>query len=416
MFWDKMKDEKRAATMDWNTFVNLDWNSNYIGTGSTDMEMKESTYFKCINRISSDVAKVPLLLKQSTENGEVLATKHYLYNLIQNPNPFMSSIDFLKAIEAVRQHRGVSGAIINRDTRGNVNALFPVEITRFVIDNVGLAKSTMQNPILVYYRCGQDGKEYTALYKDVLVFKSFTMDGIISTAVKDNLKDTISTNQSAQSYQADLFKSGLTDKVVIQTTTDIKDKNELAKINNKFNMLWDNDTNKRLFPVPAGFNLQPLSLKLSDAQFAELRKMGQVDICTSMGLMPWQVGIMDGYNNNSLEQSNLSYLNNTLLILFESIEAELNYKLLTAQDRANGFYFSFDEQTLLRMDSKTQSEVYTSYIQNSVMTPNEVRLKLGMVKAIDGDDLLASSGTLKIKDLYQTAKDNANAKGGGQVG
>jgi HK97 family phage portal protein len=134
--------------------------------------------------------------------------------------------------------------------------------------------------------------------------------------------------------------------------------------------------------------------------------MGAVDICTSFGVPPHMIGIMDGVNNNSLEQSNLGYLVNTLLILFESIESECNYKLLTPQERAMGYHFEFDESVLLRTDAKTQAEILNSYIQNSVYTPNEARVKLGLLKAIDGDDLLASSGTLKIKDLYKTAVKN----------
>lgn len=402
MFWSRKKQEKRM-TLD--EFSKLNWNSNYSGSTMTDNEMKESTYYKCINRISSDVAKVPLQLKQTTDIGEIQAKRHYLYKLIQRPNPFMSCIDFLKAMEAVRQHSGESGALIERNFRGDVTALYPVEITRFVIDNVGLAKSSMNNPVLVYYRCGINGKEYTGLYQDILHFKGFTMDGLLSTSIKNNLSDTILTNQEAQNYQKDLFSNGLTNKAVVQLVSDIKDEKELGKIQNKFNRLYSNKG--RIFTVPAGYQITPLNLNLADSQFAELKKMGQVDICTSFGLQPWQIGIWDNVNNNSLEQSNLSYLNNVLLLLFESIEMECDYKLLSEKDRQQGYYFNFDESVLLRTDAKTQAEVFTSYIQNSVLTPNEVRLKLGEQKAVDGDDLLASSGTLKIKDLYKTASDNA---------
>lgn len=399
------KSEKRMSLEE---FQKIDWNANYTGASSTDVEFKESTYFKCVKRISDDVAKVPLYLKQTTKEGEVLADNHYLFDLIERPNPYMSQIDFLKAIEAVRQHRGHSGALITRDYKGKVTGLYPVEITRIVIDNLGIAKSKKKNPILVYYRCGQNGQEYSCLYNDILHFKGMSFDGVISTAIKDNLKDTIDTNTYAQSYQKDLFASGLTNKAVVQFMSDIKDEKKLKEAQAMFDRLYT--SSKRILTVPAGYQVSPLQLNLSDSQFAELKKMGQIDICTSFGLQPYQIGIMDGYNNNSLEQSNLGYLSNVLLLLFTSIEAEFKYKLLNEGDRKQKYYFEFDENELLRMDSKTQAEVYTKYVQNSILTPNEVRMKLGEKKAEDGDDLLAASGMLKIKDLYKTAKDNA---GGG---
>lgn len=412
MFWNIRPKEKR---MTWDEFQNINWNTNYGDSTMTDAEMKESTYFKCINRISSDVAKVPLELKQSTKDGEIQANKHYLYNLIQRPNPFMSAIDFFRAIEAVRQHKGESGSLIQRDYKGNVVALYPINITRFVIDNIGLAKTTMKNPILVYYTCGANAREYNCLYQDILHFKGFTLDGMLSTSVKNNLADTITTNQSAQTYQKDLFSNGLTNKAVVQLMSDIQDEKDLKKVQDKFNRLYSNTG--RIFTVPAGYQITPLNLNLADSQFAELKKMGQIDICTSFGLQPWQIGIWDGVNNNSLEQSNLSYLNNVLLLLFVSIEAECNWKLLSENDRKKGYYFKFNEKVLLRTDAKTQADVLTQYIQSSVYTPNDARTELGKTRLPDGDDLLASSGTLKIKDLYNTAKNNVTdttTKGGGQ--
>ncbi|KOF56807.1 hypothetical protein AGR56_09080 [Clostridium sp. DMHC 10] len=416
MFWDKIKNkEKRSTqtTMPWNDFVNLDWNSSYSNAPLTDIELKESTYYKCINRISSDVSKVPLQLKQTTDKGEIVVKNNPLAKLIDRPNPYMSQIDFLKCMEAVRQHKGESGALIQRDAYGNPIALYPIEITRFIIDNAGIAKSKMENPVLVYYRCGIDGMEYNCLYSEILHFKGLSFDGLRSTSVKANLSDTITTNQTAQAYQKDLFSNGLTNKAVVQLTSDIKEEGELKKIQAKFARIYSND--KRIFTVPAGFNISPLNLNLADSQFAELKKMSQVDICTSFGLQPWQIGIWDGVNNNSMEQSNLSYLNDVLLILFEGNEAEFNYKLLKPQDYQNGYYFSSDEQTLLRMDNKTQAEVITNYVKNGVYSLEFARRKLGVPLDFENETVTLPSGQVLLSDLKagKASWQNNNNKNGG---
>lgn len=397
--------EKRNMTYD--DLNKFSWSTG-TGIAVTDGEFKESTYFKCIKRLAEDVAKVPVILKQRTVDGDVRAEENYLYDLIKfRPNPYMSSVDFFKAIEATRQHKGEAFALITRKAN-KITGLYPINVTKLLIDNIGLAKTKKNNAILVYYTCSSDLKEYTCAYDDILHFKGMTLDGISSISVKDNLKQTINTNAYAQSYQADLFASGLTNKAVVQFMSDIKDEKKLKEAQAMFDRMYT--SSKRILTVPAGYQVSPLQLNLSDSQFAELKKMGQVDICTSFGVPPHLIGIMDGYNNNSLEQSNLSYLVNTLLILFEGNELELSYKLLTETDRKKGFFFEANQNVLLRVSAKEQAEILNSYIQNSVYAPNEVRRILGEVKKEDGDDLLASSGTLKIKDLYNTAKDNA---GGG---
>jgi len=391
MFWDKK--ETRMTYADMNNYT---WTP--ASSTLTDAEMKESTYFKCIKILAESVGKVPMVLKQETKVGEVKATGHYLFDMLKNrPNPFMSSIDFFKALEAGRQHYGESAALIARDGSGKVTGLYPIIVTKFVIDNVGIAKSKKKNAILVYYRCGADLTEYNCLYSDVLHLKSLTLNGITSVSVKDNLIDTITTNQSSQAYQKDLFSNGLTNKAVVQMMTDIKDEKELGKIQDKFSRLYS--STGRIFTVPAGFTVTPLNLSLADSQFAELKRLGAIDIATAFGVPPYLLGFLEGYNNNSLEQSSLSFLVNTLLILFETIESECNYKLLTEVERRAGFFFKFNTGVLLRTSAKEQAEIINSYVQSSVYTPNDGRSLLGLPRDPNGDDLIASSGTYKLKDL-----------------
>ena len=408
MFWKKNNIEKRMTAQEMNSFS---WNTDLGVQSLMDVELKEKTYRNCIKILSESVAKMPCLLMQDTDNGKLEAKQHYIYDMIKNrPNTFMSGIDFFKAMEANRQHRGHSACFIARDFKGKITGLYPIRIVKFVIDNVGLIKTKLQNPVLVYYTAGSDGKEYTCLYSDIVHLKGFTFDGITSTSVRQDLQSVLETNKLTQDYQQEVFASGGTNKIALQMkVSDIKDDKEIAKIQNSFNSLFS--SKGRVWTIPCGYEVQPVSVSLADNQFMELKKLNAKDIASSFGVPSYLLGDFEGYNNSSIEQASLSFLVNTLQILIQSIETEMNYKLLTPKERQQGYYFNFDESVLLRTDAQTQATIFNSYIQNSVYTPNEVRTKLGLQKAIDGDDLLASSGTLKIKDLYLTAKNNASGGG-----
>lgn len=392
MFLNKI--EKRNDEIDINDWKNIYSFEN--GYDISDGDLKESTYFKCIKILSESVAKMPINLKTSSEEGEDKATKHYLYDLLKNrPNEYMSAIDFWKAMEATRQHKGDSFALISRDSKGKITGLYPIDVTRLIVDNVGLSKSKKKNKILVEYTI--NGAIYNCLYSEVLHFKGFTLDGINSYSVKDTLKGLIDTNKGALNYQRELFKNGLTNKAVVQMVSDIKEEKDLRKTQEKFNRLYS--SKGRVFTVPAGYNITPLNLSLADSQFEQLKKLNAIDLGTAFGVHPYMLGFTEGYNNNSLEQSSLSFLVDTLLVLITSIEQELNYKLLTQVERNQGYYFEFNQGVLLRVDSQTQADIITKYVSGGIYTPNEARILLGKKKMIDGDELIVNAGVLKMKDI-----------------
>lgn len=398
MFLDKL--EKRGATHN-----GLDWSEVFATGGSApgESELRESTYFKCIKIIAESVAKLPINLMKSTEEGEVKAKYHYLYNLLRNrPNEYMSAIDFFTAMEATRQHKGDSFALIIRDNKGLVLGLYPIDVTRLIVDNTGLCKSNKKNKILVEYQV--EGKAHNCFYSDVLHFKGFTLDGIHSLSVKDNLENLITTNESSQKYQLDLFSNGLTNKAVVQMVSDIKDEKELKKVQDKFGRLYS--SKGRILTVPAGYTITPLNLSLADSQFEQLKKLNAIDLATAFGVPPYMLGFTENYNNNSLEQTNLSFLVDTLLIKLESIEQELNYKLLSGEVEKD-LYFEFNQGVLLRVDQKTQAEILRGYVASGIYSSNEARLLLGKTKAQDGDDLIVNAGVLKLKDIS-----NKSLKGG----
>lgn len=401
MFLDKI--EKREVNInDWKDVYSFE---NGYDIDLSSQHLKESTYFKCIKILSESVAKVPVNLKQSTENGEVKVKKHYLYNILRyRPNEYMSSIDFFKAIEATRQHKGEAFALITRDSKGKVTGLYPINVKKLIVDDVGLCKSTKKNKILVEYEI--NGVTYNELYSNVLHFKGTTFDGVKCISTKDMLGDLIGVNSASMSYQKDLFANGLTNKAVVQLTSDIKDERELVKTQAKFGRLYS--AKGRIITVPAGYSITPLNLSLADSQFAELKKLNAIDLGTAFGVPSYMLGFTENYNNNSLEQSNLSFLSQTLQILLSSIELELNYKLLTDSERNNKeLYFEFNVGVLLRTDSDTQANILTKYLTTGAYTPNDVRKILGMTTLDGGDDLIVNSGVLKLKDL---------GKGGENIG
>lgn len=393
MIFDKIQQEKREVNIN-------DWKDIYTFENSYDitpfeLEMKESTYFSCINNISQDIAKCTLQVKRETERGEVLAKEHYLYDLLRlRPNPYMSAIDCYKTFVALAKHNGYAGLYINR--KGNkIEGLYPVKITNCTIDNAGLIKGVKNNKILWDYE-SVDCETGSAFDKDIIILRDFTMDGIKGKANRSILSVSLDTSIKSQNYLNTLFTNGLTNKVVVQLTSDIKEEKELNKIQDKFNRIYS--SNGKVFTVPAGYNISALNLSLADAQYAELRKLSKEEIAMSFRVPLSKLGIIRD-TAVSEEQDNIKYLGECLLVIFEQIEQEMDYKLLTSAERTKGHKIRFNINVLLRTDSKTQAEVISTYVRNGVYDLDKAREILGIEK-LGGEPIITlPSGQVLLKDL-----------------
>jgi len=369
-----------------------------VDTEQSGAAMKEATYFTCIKQLSEAVAKTPLYLVQETEEGIRRATEDPLNELLSlRPNPYMTAIDAWKAIEATRQHEGVGAFVKQYGKCGEIVALYPCSIEGMTVDDVGLLKSKLRNKVLVQYRVTGSRESDYGLYEDLLIFKGFTMDGIHTQPIREIVKSTIDSQIKAQNYLNTLFDSGLTNKIVVQLTSDIKDSKELGKIQDKFSKLFSKS--KRIFTVPAGFTVQPVNLSLADAQYEQIRRMTISQIAALFGIKMHQLNDLKDTNNNSLEQQQLSFLIDTLLILYESIEQEVTWSALTKEKREKGFKARFNTNVILRTSAETQQKILCGYVSNGIYTSNEARLELQRQKLPDGDDLIVNAGVLKLKDI-----------------
>ncbi len=260
-----------------------------------------------------------------------------------------------------------------------------------------------------------DNNLYSCFEKDIILLKGYTEDGINADSITKILSQNLNTSIKSQEYLNKLFSNGLTNKIAVQLTSDIKEEKELKKIQSKFDRIYS--SNGRVFTIPAGYSVNTLDLKLADAQFEQLRRLSKEEIAGALGVPLSKLGFMKE-NAKSEEQDNLKFYTDTLLVYFEQIEQEMDWKLLTDTDRKKGYKIRSNTNVLLRTDSKTQAEVINSYVRNGVYDLDMARGILG-VKKLGGDSIITlPSGQVLLKDLLagrvSYLKNNKSNIGGGE--
>ncbi len=409
MIFNRLMERREVETTNVNDWKNVYSFENGYDITPFEAEMKEITYFSCIKIIAESIAKCTLQVKKETEKGDVLAKDHYLYDKLRlRPNDYMNAIDCYKTFVALEKHNGWSGLFIDRQG-SKIKGLYPVKITDVTIDDSGLIKSSKNNKILWDFQ-GVNGEYGSCFDKEIIILRDFSLDGIKAKSNRSILKESLDSSLKSQGYLNKLFTNGLTNKIVVQLTSDIKEEKELKKIQGKFDRVYSN--NGKIFTVPAGYNIQPLNLSLTDAQYTELRKLSKEEIASSFLVPLSKLGIMRD-TAVSEEQDNIKFLTDCLLIIFEQIEQEMDWKLLTPTERAKGYKIRFNVNVLLRTDSKTQAEVISTYVKDGVYDLDYARDLLGTQKIGGNLIITLPSGQILLKDLLDGNVSYLKKKAGG---
>lgn len=388
-----------------------------------DVEQKtrpanEATYFTCLKMMSETIAKMPWKIYRQTENGVIEAEKDDVYRVLKiRPNPFMTPTMFWNAVELNRCHYGNGYVYIQRTFSrkkygGEIKLLnlwvMPADSVKVIIDDQGIFAG--KGRIWYVYQDRYSAEQYVFNSDDVIHLKtSYSFDGITGLPVQTILKTTIEGAGAAQDFMNKLYRNGLTAKAVLEYTGDMN-REAQEKLIKAFETFGAGTKNTgKILPVPLGMKLTPLDIKLSDAQFIEIKKYSALQIAGAFGIKPNQINDYEKSSYSNSEMQQLSFYVDTALFPLKQYEEEVSYKLLSQEAQDAGTYCKLNEKVLLRTDSKTQMEVMSKAVNNGIYKPNEARRKLDMVNADGGDQLIVNGNYIPLSMVGQQYTDGPGA-------
>lgn len=397
--WDVLRG--KSAAQEWAELNEL-YKFLGIDPDKTGDATSEATYYACLKVLMESIGKLPLKIQQYTpDKGIRIAREHPFYRMLnERPNRYMTSSSFWSTCEQFRDDRGNAYVWIDtRDPKRPQLWHLDPSAVQVYYDN-GLKLSDVAD---IYYRYTTARGTVTLSSEEVLHFRShYTTDGITGISVRDQLNATLRGNIKAQEFINKTIESGMTAKSVLNYTGSLNDANVQALVKEVTRYANGEMKDKgigRIVPMPVGFSLTPLNLKLADSQFLELRQYSALQIASAFGVKPYQVGNYDKSSYASAEAQQLSFLVDTLLFIVKQYEEELTYKLLTDAEVADGYHIKFNVAVMLRADQKTQIETLRSAVSGFLMTPNEARERLDLPAKEGGDQLIGNGSTIPITEI-----------------
>ena len=379
----------------------------------------EVTYFTCLKMMSETVAKLPWKYYQKTEDGIEEPELSEVAKLLKiRPNPFMTPTAFWNAVEMNRNHFGNAYVYVrSRFKRKRYGGeykvmdmwIMPSNRVQIVVDDQGYFGG--RGKIWYVYNDKYSGEQYVLSTEEVLHFKtSHSLDGITGLPVQTILRQTVEGAGASQEFLNNLYQNGLTAKAVLEYTGDLNEE-AVRKLTAAMETYGAGTKNTgKILPIPLGMKLTPLDIKLSDSQFIELKKYSALQIAAAFGIKPNQINDYEKSSYSNSEMQQLSFYVDTMLFVLNQYEEEVNYKLLTDDERDEGKYFKLNEKAILRTDSKTQMEIFAQAIQNGVEKPNECRRKLDLKDAAGGNKLIVNGNFIPLEEVGNQYRDPVQQK------
>ncbi|MEG0840864.1 MAG: phage portal protein [Cetobacterium sp.] len=375
-------------------------------------DLSETIYYICLKHLSETISKMPWELRVLTQKKGKEKIVNSKIDTILNlrPNPYMTAATFWGTVEINKLHHGNAYIYIEADKNGFPKYLWllPSAQVKIWIDNKGIFGRL--NSIWYVWTDSRTGKQYSFEMNEIIHLKThISFDGLSGVAIRDILKTQISSGKNSVGFLNKLYKSNMFgSKILVHYPGDLERGKE-QKVAASLERYSATQGSGKFIPVPAGFQAQLLDMKLADAQFFENNKISALQLAAAFGIKP---NIINDYTKSSYSNSETQQVDfyvNTLQPLFKAYEQEITYKLLSEREINKGYRLEINEKILFKMDNKTQAEVYSKYLTNFAMTPNEVREDLNLPYIVGGDTLLGNGSTINLENIGSQYN-----KGGGE--
>jgi HK97 family phage portal protein len=343
-----------------------------------DTAMRLAVLYACVNVISQDLAKVPLVMfRREKDGGRSRVTDHPVVKLLQNPARNMTAIDWKQRLEAHQLLRGNSYCEMRTDFRGRVRELAPLKPDYMRVE-------VLPNETLRYhYRNPSGGPEKILVEGEVLHFRGLSLDGPLGLSPIDQAKETLGEAVAAQAYGATFFANDARPGLWLEHPSHFKDETQKRDWLAAFKRAFGGGN--RFSPMLTEYGIKIHELPPPDhaaLQFLELRKLKGVEICAIYRVPPHKVAILDKSTNNNIEHQGIEYVTDCLLTWCRRWEERLAADLLTESEREE-YYFEFLLDALMRGDTKSRFDAYSVAGGGPWLLRNEIRQRENM-DAVDG--------------------------------
>jgi HK97 family phage portal protein len=339
--------------------------------------------WSCVKILAESASGLPLKLYDDASGRRELVQEKGAVNkrfmrLLRKPNPFMTRLNFVKAVIVNMALGGNAFALIERNGHG--------DWIGFIFLSPDCVEINTDSDLV--YWVTLDGKRFPVSPENMLHFKLFSNDGIVGMSPVEYQAETMGLAKAGQDWSARFMrKGGFTGGYVIYEQ--FLTKQQQAQIMEKFPDIREGDVEDigKMAVLQGNPKIVPAGLSQKDSQFIESQQFQEESLAGIWGVPLYlanrasKTSIM----GSNLEQQTSGFVTFGLKPYLDALEDEFNDKLFPNST----MFVEFVVEGLLRADSAARALYYQAALGGSGgsgwMSINDVRIKENLTR-LDGSE------------------------------
>jgi HK97 family phage portal protein len=345
-------------------------NSNWLGQELIAF----SAVYACINRIASDISKLPPIVYavDPKTNAKTPQRADYYVQLMNRPNDFQTHGDFMYAFVQSYLMQGNTYVYCRRNRRDEItamNVLNPYRTTPLIAEDGS-----------IYYRCAEDllagidsGQIVPArdmIHHRLPLLPGFPLVGVTPIfAAAASSAVGLKILQNSQQFFANAARpSGM-------LISDVKIADpEAARIRQDFDSAYRGEGIGKTALLSGGLKWEPLTITAQDAQLIEQLRWSVEDVGRVFSVPSFMLGDTSRVSYRNTEMLARMYLQQCLSAHIKAIEERFQ----AAFEFGPGFAFELDLSALLRTEIDVRYQAYQLALNSGWQSINEVRAQEGL--------------------------------------
>lgn len=342
--------------------------------------------YACVKLLSESVAQLPcnLYRRLDGKGNREKATDHPLFDKLRHaPNGWQTAFEYHEFQQAGLGLRGNSYSFIERDNRGQVTNIIPLNPA-----HVSVRVGSDRRPVYDLQDEGELGVPFSKMHH-VAAFKTNAYLGLSPIqAGREGLGLAMVTEQHAST----VFSKGTHIKGALER--DWKDgakplgKDQVDELKRQWQSLYGGvDNAGQIAVLQDGFKFKSISMSNVDAEVLSSRIHGINDVARLYNIPPHMIQLLDKATFSNIEHQQLQYVMYSLMPWIRRHEAAMMRDLLTEEERKT-YYIEFNFASLLRGDITARFESYAKGRQWGWLSVNDIRRMENLAPIKNGDKYL----------------------------
>ena len=379
---------------------------------ATDGYSENAIVYRCINEISNNASRVKINLFR----GDQELDNHPLLDLLYNPSPTMSQVEWF---QAVYSYLLISGNNYMLSVGGDNTP--PTELYNLRPDRMKIRSGTRAMPVAYDYMLkGQIVESYDvdqatggSKVKHIKLFNP--LDDYYGMSPMQASSVDIDQHNLANKHNVNLLQNGArpSGAVIFNPKDETGGHVQLSDVQR--NQLM-NDVNQRFsgtgnagkpMLLEGDFEWKEMGLSPKDMDFIQLKNMSAKDIALVYGVPSQLIGIPDSQTYSNFAEAKLALYNETIIPLLDRIQGDLN-EWLVPMFNEQGLELRYDIDSIPAMaeQRKRVFESVSAGVKDGILTRNEAREQLGYEPMEGADSLLVPANLMPLNLADDMTEDN----------